>query len=178
VPELAGAAAGVMGDFTEGVSAVAVAEKPRGKIRVAPRGVGGGDAAVADVGGLGRIATPQQGGARGAAGGDLDVVMRKNTRGGGEGVELRGAGVGHAHRPEVVAQIVDGDEEDVGALGRGGRGGGGGGEREKERKRKGEKEGRREGERAQGAHGVADFFLFLVLAPGASPVRFTMRRGT
>ena len=120
MPEFAGAAAGVMGDFTERVGAVAVAKKPRGKIRVAPRGVGGGDAAVADVGGLGRIATPQQGGARGAAGGHLDVVMRKNARGGGEGVELRGAGVGRAESAEVVAQVVDGDEEDVGALGRSG----------------------------------------------------------
>jgi len=63
VPELAGAAAGVVGDFAERVGAVAVAKKPGGKIRIAPRGVGGGDATVADVGGLGRIATPQQGSA-------------------------------------------------------------------------------------------------------------------
>ena len=144
MPELAGAAAGVVGDFAERVGAVAVAKKPGGKIRVAPRGVGGGDAAIADVGGLGRIATPEQGGARGAAGGDLDVVMRKNARGGGEGVELRGAGVGGAESAEVVAQVVDGDEEDVGALGRGGRAGGGDGEREKKRKREGEKERERE----------------------------------
>ena len=117
-PEAAGAAAGVVRDLAEGVGAVAVLLEPTGQIGVAPGGVGGGDAAVAHVGGLARVATAEEGAPGGAAGGNLNVVMGEDARAGGESVEPRGPGVGHAHRTEVIAQIVHRDEENVRARGR------------------------------------------------------------
>lgn len=79
-------------------------------------GVGEGVAEVAvevvDLGGVGPEAG-EDGGTRGVAEGDLAVGAFEEEAAGVEAVEVGGGEAGGAGAAEDVAEVVDGDEEDV-----------------------------------------------------------------
>lgn len=135
--ELAGVVQAVGADVA-GVSVVVDFAGPGGEVAVVLEALGEGDDVgngfpevfleVVDLGGV-RGEAGHEGGAGGAAEGELAVSAVKADAAGGEAVQVRGLDHRVAVAAEGVVHVIGGDEENIGAAG-GLRGGGEGGEEE------------------------------------------------